>query len=269
MKRLITICLAVTMILAISGAANADWNPGDPAKWVQLPDLQPTGIDVLATHPKVLADDFLCIQTGPITDIHIWGSWLQDYLPVNSQGLPDASLVNFRLSIHSDIPKGPTGGYSRPGDLLWEKVFNPGDFVAKPYAGDLQEGWYNPNTGEYIRLGDTQVWQYNFFIDPALAFLQQGTTANPITYWLDVEASPVSVPGVAEPLFGWKTSYQHWNDDAVWGDSPTSPWQELVYPQGHPFAGQSMDLAFAITPEPATMALLGLGSLVLLRRRKA
>lgn len=268
MKRLILICLTATMILAIGSVANADWNPRQPAKWVQLPDLQQTGIDVLATHPNVLADDFLCTETGPITDVHIWGSWLQDYLPTNIQGLPDASLVNFRLSIHSDIPKSPTGAYSRPGDLLWEKVFNPSDFVAKPYAGDLQEGFYNPNTNEIIG-SDTQVWQYNFFIDPALSFLQQGTTAKPITYWLDVEALPVSTPGTPEPLFGWKTSINHWNDDAVWGDTPSGPWNELRYPKGHQYEGQSIDLAFVITPEPATMALLGLGSLVLLRRRKA
>ena len=253
--------------MAFNALALGDWDPGQPAKWVQLPDLQPTGIDVLATHPKVLADDFLCTSTDPITDVHIWGSWLRDYLPIGTDGLPDASQVSFRLSIHSDIPKDPTNQYSRPGDLLWETVFNPGQFRTRLYKDNLVEGWYNPNTGEYIQQGDTQVWQYNFFIDPAKAFFQKGTATNPITYWLDVEALPVSVAGTVQPLFGWKTSINHWNDDAVWGDGPTSPWQELVYPSNHPYAGQSMDLAFVITPEPATMALLGLGGL-LLRRKK-
>ncbi|MHC4338563.1 MAG: DUF7901 domain-containing protein, partial [Planctomycetota bacterium] len=41
------------------------------------------------------------------------------------------------------------------------------------------------------------------------------------------------------------------NDDAVFaigqGGVPTSQWQELRYPVGHPFAGQSIDLAFEIT----------------------
>ena len=271
MKKLITICLVATMILVISNVANAHWDIGQPAKWVQLPDLQPTGIDVLATHPKVLADDFLCTSTGPITDIHLWGSWLRDYLPVNSQGQPDASLVNFRLSIHSDIPKGPTGSYSTPGNLLWQQTFSPGQFQTRLYADKLVEGWYNPDTGEYTPQGDTQVWQYNFFIDPATAFTQRGTATNPTVYWLDVEALPVSIPGTAEPLFGWKTSITHWNDDAVWADpsiTPPTGWQELVYPQGHPFAGQSMDLAFVITPEPATICLLGLGALSLIRRKK-
>ena len=62
-----------------------------------MPDLNPTGLDVLDTlqpfgeQPqwKILADDFLCTQSGPITDIHIWGSWLNNVLPRNAEGVPD------------------------------------------------------------------------------------------------------------------------------------------------------------------------------------
>jgi hypothetical protein len=265
MKRLITtICLCV---LFATSTALADWDIGDPNKWVQLPDLSPAGMDVLATHPKVLADDFLCSETGLITDIHIWGSWLNDLLPKNPQGLPDPTQVGFRLSIHSDIPAGLPGEYSRPGQLQWGVYFDPGDFVVRQYANDLPEGWYNPNTGEYILQADSIVWQYNFFIDPLAAFEQKGSAANPVVYWLDVEAFPISEPGTPEPLFGWKTSLGHWNDDAVWGDSPSGPWNELRYPSGHQYEEQSIDFAFAITPEPATIALLGLGALSLIRRK--
>jgi hypothetical protein len=258
------------MILAISNVVNADWRPGDPNKWVQRPDLTTLGMDVLATHPIVLADDFLCRKTGLITDIHIWGSWLNDILPQNAAGQPDPTQVKFRLSIHSDIPKDPTGAYSRPGELLWQRDFEPGAFQVIPFGSDLTEGWYDPNTRNYIPVGDHNAWQYNFLIDPLNAFEQKGSTANPIVYWLDVEAFPiVSEPGTAGPLFGWKTSVDRWNDDAVWGNSPSGPWNELRYPEGHQYYGESIDLAFVITPEPATMALLGLGSLVLLRKRRA
>ena len=34
-------------------------------KWVQLPDLTQSGMDVKASWPKILADDFLCTKTGP------------------------------------------------------------------------------------------------------------------------------------------------------------------------------------------------------------
>jgi hypothetical protein len=60
----------------------------------------------------------------------------------------------------------------------------------------------------------------------------------------------------------------HWNDDAVWADSGQGPWNELRYPYGHPFEGESIDLAFAITPEPATIVLLGLGGVFIRRRKK-
>jgi hypothetical protein len=55
-----------------------------------------------------------------------------------------------------------------------------------------------------------------------------------------------------ECRFGWKTSLNHWNDDAVWtiGNEPyNGPWEELRYPFGHEYELQSIDLAFAITTE--------------------
>jgi hypothetical protein len=63
----------------------------------------------------------------------------------------------------------------------------------------------------------------------------------------------------------------HWNDDAVWNASTSPPpvISELQYPAGHPYAGQSIDLAFALTtPEPATLSLLALGGAILIHRRR-
>ena len=48
---------------------------------------------------------------------------------------------------------------------------------------------------------------------------------------------------------GWKSSMDHWNDDAVWtlGDEPYQGlWGELRYPPGHPQHPESIDLAFVI-----------------------
>ncbi|MBN1766812.1 MAG: hypothetical protein JW860_16280 [Sedimentisphaerales bacterium] len=50
-------------------------------------------------------------------------------------------------------------------------------------------------------------------------------------------------------ILGWKTSLDHWNDDAVWNDGMVLDWYELRYPPGHPYMGQSIDLAFVITGE--------------------
>ena len=51
-------------------------------KYIQMPDTQ-NGMDVLSGYnwsklKVVLADDFVCTNTGPVSDIHLWCSWLND-----------------------------------------------------------------------------------------------------------------------------------------------------------------------------------------------
>ena len=221
------------------------------AKWSQKPDLTDiNGIDVDAVHWysdlwgwQVLADDFLCTTTEPITDIYIWGSWLDDELP---PGGPND--VEFWVEIFSDNPVGPNG-WSVPDDMLRWWDFWPGDFDVWPYAQDLQEGYYSPYTGSYDPISDTNCWLYHFHIDPCDAFIQQGDPCDPNVYWLVIQALPqTSDPNVR---FGWKTSTDHHRDDAVWKEwwsGSSEPWIELRYPPGHPFAGQTIDLAFEINP---------------------
>ncbi len=282
-KLILTVSLCV---LFVTGTAMADWNEGDYAKWVQLPDLRdpiagetPAGVDVSTYPDTILADDFLCTSTDPITGVHIWGSWIDDVLPMKeiwvddpAGGPPiidfllDPASLSFRLSIHSDIPVDAAQGieYSRPGELLWEQIFDPGQFTVRPY-GDVPQGWYDPATGEYLPDNHTGVWQYNFDIDHEEAFIQQGTDTEPIVYWLDVET--LIHDEFEEAEFGWKTSIQHWNDDGVYSDGEGG-WNELIYPDGHPQEGESIDLAFVIVPEPTTMLIFGLGSLMVLRKKR-
>ncbi len=222
----------------------ADWDPSMPAKWIQMPDLQPTGIDVNCSpvsQDYILADDFKCTATGPITEIHIWGSWLQDLLP---QGDPKG--VDFQLTIYSDIPADQNPNeYSTPGEMLWE-MFVPAALVtARPYQ-DGEEGWLDPPDEYLPPPADSICWQYNFIIDENNAFIQTGTPDEPQIYWLGVKAFPHGENG---EMFGWKTSLDHWNDDAVWGEGngpPISPWIDLKYPLGHPWETESIDLAFVI-----------------------
>jgi hypothetical protein len=284
--------MGTLVLLAIP--VSADWDPSMPTKWVQLPDL--SGMDVNATWQtdgtpqpvpvppfvKVLADDFPCNTTGLITGIHVWGSWLNDKSNPNT---------TFHLSIHDDVPASPNGLYSHPGKVLWEMDFSPTQYIeAAPVSS--QENFYDPNTNQVIGR-DTQAILYNFPIPPALAFKQMGTAANPLVYWLDVQA--VVPPGVAgEPadVFGWKTTsvLNHWGDDATFADTnlplsmggtlvgpAASPvfWSDMHYPLGFPNETKSIDLAFAITttvPEPGTFVLLTAGGLGLVigvwRRRR-
>ena len=120
-------------------------------KWHQSPDLSTDGIDVKATLPNILADDFQCTERTLITDVTIWGSWLNDILPAN-----DPNNVTFVLSIHEDIPADPTtGAFSRPGQTLWQRTFPPGTFTSRLYAGQIDEGWWDPAApGDTMKIVD-------------------------------------------------------------------------------------------------------------------
>ena len=226
-------------------------------KWSQKPDLTPViSIDVDATFtqmpaypPQVLADDFNCITTGPITDIYVWGSWLHDALP---PGGPQN--VIFTLSLHDDLPVGHPQNpnrYSMPGQLRWMRQFNPGDFEVLPYL-TVPEGYYMPCTQMYLPQDHVGCWLYHFKLQPG-EFTQTGTTTKPIIYWLDVQAMPIAATN-PDIRFGWKASERHWNDDAVFavGTEPIpvpGPWINLTYPVQHPYAGRTIDLAFEIVTQ--------------------
>ncbi len=210
-------------------------------KWQQLPDLGPTSMVVFAQWPPavatgvVAANDFPCTVTGPITEIHVWGGWYQDYVPAD---------LTFVLSIHDNVPVARGGG-GGPGDLLWMREFSQVEFTAQPYANVL-EGFYDPS-GDYYEPGtDTICWEYIFYVPAGEQFTQLGTVGSPITYWLDVQALPAE-----EAYFGWKTTTlaDQWSSMSFWteGSEPAAgPWAPLFYPGGHELTGAPLDLAFAI-----------------------
>ena len=272
-KRLITLMVLAACVVPL--VAVADWDPQNPdprTKWVQLPD--PNGWDVRATTPKLLANDFLCEETGWITDIHLWGSWKGDIV---------GEFTRVHISFHKDVPAGqpsPTGlvlDHSTPGEEIWSFEFDPSSgvgFRVVPVDIGIQ-GWYDPNTGEYNPDDHAGMWQVNIWLDQLLPICDLFLQEEGSIYWLDVQVDVFCAAAAVD--FGWKTALDVWNDDAVWSDwEPGLPkpegdqWVELL----DPLTGESLDLAFVLTgipiPETGTLALIGTGLLGLfaLRRRK-
>jgi len=224
------------------GLARADWDVGDPALWVQLPDLTNNGVAVKG----YLADDFQCTEAAPITGIHIWGSFSDDVLPTD---------LSFGLQIYSN---NPGGSYSTPGTTVeWGNDFGPGTFSARPVVY-VQEYFWDPAHPKEVSDGEYVMYQFNFSIDPAEAFVPQADTI----YWLILAANSTT--------FGWKTCNPANDDllaDAVWyypgtGDEDPGHWEQLVYFSGHPYDKYGgMNMAFVLTPIPGAFWLLGSGLL--------
>src|SRR5262249_28816746 len=161
----------------------------------QIPDTSPEGLDVRATEPKVLANDFLCTETGPITQIHIWASWNFDRLP--------PTPPCFSLGIWSDVPAGPGGVYSHPGQLLCTNRFEACQYTYFPYTNCVQEQFFDPNINTFIGF-DTVIWEYIFDWPTNRPCYQ--TNGN--IYWLSLTAD------CFDPIqyqFGWKTCPTNWN----------------------------------------------------------
>ena len=205
--------------------------PNHKMHYPQLPD--PYGWDVFANWemPFVpLADDWMCTETGPVTDIHFWGSWLWDM-----EGIIDG----FDISIWDDIPdyQSPTG-YSMPGTMLWTQYFSNYEMIPMPPS---PQGWYDPFEGWFEPDNHMNYYQYNIenIIEP---FIQESENV----YWLCIHPNVVGGNGYPNPpLWGWKTSQDHWNDDAVyWNEYSPYGWIDLWEP---PDFITSIDLSFVIT----------------------
>jgi hypothetical protein len=222
-----TTCLGDLDTNGVDDACEGGWNPEDPHKmhFPQLPDE--AGWDVNGTWPTLLADDWMCSDSGWVKDIHFWGSWMHGFT---------GQIDFFHFRIFSDIPaqQSPTG-YSIPGDILWE--YQTQNFGIVPINPPVPEGWYDPVTGQFFPDDHIQFFQYNVYLDSLDWFRQDEGTI----YWLSITANVLT----PETQWGWKSSIEHWNDDAVWsGGEPPYFWTDIFEP---PDFLQSLDLAFVIT----------------------
>jgi hypothetical protein len=216
------------LLICSSSFALADWSEGDGHKmhFPQLPD--PNGWDVDWGF-VYLADDWECSETGFVKDIHFWISWWND----EEQEIPWIDV-----SIWSNEPSGPHG-WSIPDELLWERTFPEQQFIiAGPWTGD--QGWLNPPS-QYYPNNHEKYFQINI---PNIEspYLQQEDTI----YWLVIK-----MPFEDQYICGWKTSYESFQDYAVFATETIENWWII----------DGIDLAFVIDGEPPKPELVCEGNL--------
>jgi hypothetical protein len=251
MKRVTTLISLCALVLAFAPAALADWD--HPVKWDQLDPI--SGQYAWAQlSSQITADDFICDETGWITDIELIGD---PYAQL-------AGTATLRITFWTDVPA--TGDdESHPGDILWDITVNPADA-----ADPLALGW--KKVTDYVPIGTESKIKIDLPEDDW--FLQ--TEGN--VYWIGIQGPPG---------FMWAVLDQDapiWGDDAVTWANGAPGWVHYGWEDDgilQTYEGTlpvdwlgSAGLSFRLTgtvPEPTSVALVTLGSalVVLLRRRKS
>ena len=198
MKHKIWLVPLVVMLLILTSVITiADWQPGDGYKmhYPQMP--VPDGWDIDFGWWN-MGDDWQCIESGPVTDIHFWISWWMDQV---------MDIPSIKISIWSNNPQGPNE-WSVPLDELWERTFYPPDFIiAGPWTGD--QGWMMP-WYETFPHNHQLYFQINI-IDIDDPFVQEQGEI----YWLIIQ-----MPFSEQNVIGWKNSWDYFMDHAVWSEDP-------------------------------------------------
>lgn len=155
------------------------------------------------------------------------------------------------LYLYRDVPVSETNPFSHPGTHITTLV--AGDVSVRPY-GTGDQGWFDAADNIVIQNDHQDFYQISA-TDFQLRFEQQVGTVHWLVPVITIEGSACEI--------GWKTSQDHYLDDATfWASS--QEWQELR----DPITSQSLDMAFVIVPEPASLALLLIGGLTMVRRRR-
>ncbi len=201
-------------------------------KWTQPPvqceEQQYLGWDEVSIldYQPLLADDWLCLDERPITDIHWWGSFLDWFEPVPPQ-LP----IGFQFSIWSDTPKNPNNfrSFSHPNVLLWQHTcynynveFVGFDRDPRPQTPST-DPTFDPTIDDAFQLDHVTWWpmihdacfKFECDIPEEEWFYQEPNTPwGGRVHWLSISA--IYPPG-EDPIhpWGWKTRPHNYNDDAV------------------------------------------------------
>ncbi len=175
------------------------------------------GIDVAFANTR-LADDWGCIESGPVDEIHVWVSWRNNIvIPVG--------LIGVR--IWSNDPDGP-GGYPVPGQLLWERFFDPSEYTVRPMEDHIQ-GWFDFVAGNFWE-NNHESWHQINIVDIVEPFHQEYATL----YWLELEfdQSDFAIGWKVAGVAGFQGTALYWDGD----------WKEMI----NPLTMQRISLSFVI-----------------------
>jgi hypothetical protein len=200
----------------------------------------------------IMADDWLCEDERPITDIHWWGSFLGWDQPNVPSVLPKA----FHIGIWTDDPCDFADDFSHPAHLIWENycdnwVWNFVGFDLFPWdacePGKLES---KEACFQFNQLLSQDEWFYQEPNDP------EDEDPNSTVYWISI-AAIYDPNDYLDPNFhpwGWKTRPHFFNDGAIRIGGVIGPWPPRVcqwYDWGDPIfwpdPETSWDLAFELT----------------------
>ncbi|MHC4742923.1 MAG: DUF7901 domain-containing protein [Planctomycetota bacterium] len=247
---------------------NTQVKPTDPVKWSQPPvECAPhtfLGWDELSIRdiPPLMADDWLCTDKRPVTDIHWWGS----FIDWDEPELPPQIPVAFHFGIWTDVPKDPNkwDSFSHPDEMVWEYVcsnyqwnfagFDKDPRITAPTLDPSGVTLANNSDAIFQPVVHDSCFQFYCKLPENDWFYQEPGPCGKNVYWLSIAA--IYDPTSGDPQFpwGWKTRPKYFNDDAIrifelesglWPASVGSKYgagRPVEYPQW-----VSWDLAFELT----------------------
>ena len=191
----------------------------------------------------IVADDWVCTTTNPVTDIHWWGSFL-GWSGTEPPPLPD----QFRITFWTDTPASPgtPTPFSHPKQCVWMVICTNYSYEFAGFDIDPRNSAALPEACFLFHQElATNEWFHQEQFSPV------GGATN--IYWISIGA--VYQLHYPQYAWGWKTRPRDpaspAPDDAVRIFSPTAPVPGMVYERGapiyYPEVTNSWDLAFYLT----------------------
>lgn len=193
---------------------------------------------------KIVADDFRCLGSMPVTSVHWWGSY---YGWEQGTGMPTVQPDAWWIGFWSNVPAGIATPYSFPKQLLHSFTVPAGRVQVNKAGGDWYYGEYPNDTcyEYYLPLLPQEVFKQNDFNDVTMDH----------TYWLSIVAIYQHQESPYYP-WGWKTRPWPWMDDAVTFNLPFLPAQGFINdpltitPLTDPVFHESVDVCFELDTDP-------------------